>query len=116
MDFELPNRPGLVKLPAGLNLNAIQEVVVFLIKAELKNRKFSEQLEQLGFDPTYAALDLGTVVLQLMGFQDRSDETYEWYQRRIEDYLPKLTLRDDDEALNFLAIELFKELDSKRVK
>jgi len=116
MDIDLPNRPGLVKLPAGLNLNAIQEVVVFLIKAELKNRKFSEQLEQVGFDPTFAALDLGTVVLQLMGFRERSDETYEWYQKRIEDYLPKLTLRDDDEALNFLAIELFKELDSKRTK
>ena len=114
MDFDLPKNAGLVKTPPELNLNAIQEVAIFLIKAELKNRKFAEQLEQVGFDPTYASLDLGTVVLQLMGFKDRSDETYEWYQKRVESYLPKVTLRDEGIILNTLAIELFKDLSAKK--
>jgi hypothetical protein len=114
MDFDLPKKPGLVKTPADLKLNGIQEVAVFLIKAELKNRKFAEQLEQIGFDPTYVSLDLGTVVLQLIGFNERSDEIYEWYQKRVEIFLPKVVLKDDGETLNSLAIQLFKELTSRK--
>jgi hypothetical protein len=114
--MELPKKTGLVKVPPGVSLDSLEEVIVFLIKAELKNRKFTEQLEQLGFDPTFSSLDLGTVVLKLLGFPDRSDDTYEWYQKRIEHYLPKVNLKEDEDALNTLAIELFKELGLKRSK
>jgi hypothetical protein len=114
MDLDLPGNLGLVKIPPDLSLSSVQEIAIFLIKAELKNRKFTEQLEQVGFDPTYSALDLGTVVLQLLGFKNRSDETYEWYQKRVEHYLPRVILKDDGEVLNALAIDLFKELRLKR--
>lgn len=116
MDFDLPKKAGLVKLPVGTTVTALQEIVIFLIKAELKNRKFSEHLELVGFDPAYSALDLGSVILQLMDFSDGSDEMYEWYQRKLDDYMPRVILHDDSEMLGELAVELFSELKTKRAQ
>ena len=73
MEFNLPKKLGLIKLPKDIILTDRQEIAVFLIKAELKNRKFSEHLELVGFDPANTALDLGSAIIKLL----RSKISYE---------------------------------------
>lgn len=53
-------------------------MAVYLIKAELKNRKLTSGLEQVGFDTTFWSLDFSSMILKLIGIEVRSDDFYDW--------------------------------------
>jgi hypothetical protein len=98
---------GLVKLPPRL------EIAVYLIKAELKNRKFMRGLEQVGFDTTFCSLDFGSLILKLIGFEIRSDETYEMYNQMLEACVDKLDQNENDESLSEISFKFYVDLESK---
>lgn len=113
MELGLPKHLGLLKLPKEVRLLPPQEIAVYLLAVELKNRRFMEQLETLGFDVAYYAFDFGSLILRLCGFEGRDDDTYDWYQKRLDHFVQQVTLKQDEQALNDIAWGFFSEIDRK---
>lgn len=88
------------------------EIVIHLIKAELKNTRFTSQLEQLGFDTSLSSLDFGSLILNLCGIPYRTDAVFDWYHGLVEKYSSRITDLADGEQLQNLALEFYKELQS----
>lgn len=86
--IELPQNLPLIKFPKKV------ELIIFLIKEELKNRKFSNGLDAVGFDTSMTCSDLSPLVLGLMGFDPRTDELYSWYYEMLETNLEEIDLSD----------------------
>jgi len=90
------------------------QIAIYLIKAELKNRKFTKTLEEVGFDTTFYSLDFSTLILDLLGFKSRSDETYETYHQLLENHVQDFELKDDDEDLQRVAASFYEALERVR--
>jgi len=90
------------------------EIALFLIKAELKNRKFTKALEEVGFDTTFYSLDFSALILDLLGFESRSDDTFETYHQLLEAYVQEVDLKDHDENLNRVASAFYQALEKER--
>src|SRR5688572_15774738 len=99
MEPGLPINLNLLKLPSGISLLPAHEIAVYLLKAELRNRRFTEQLEHIGFDATYYSFDFGTLILMLAGSKGRNDEMYDWYQKRLDSYIQRVDLKNHDKVL-----------------
>lgn len=110
MNYNLPENPGLLKLPPDVLLQPTQEIAVFLLKAELKNRRFAEQLESIGFDLSYYSLDFGALIFQLCGIGQRNDEKFDWYQKRLEHYSQQINPREDDDTLTDYALKFYRDI------
>jgi hypothetical protein len=109
-EMDLPKNMGLVKLPSRL------EIAVYLIKAEIKNRKFTKGLEQIGFDTTICMFDFSSLILQLVGIDARTDEMFEFYNNLLESYVQKMELEKDDDHLNELAFSFYHEIEAEKRK
>ena len=55
-------------------LSSTQDLILFLIKKELQGTKFVYELDKIGFDCSIFSIDLGAVILSLLGFRNRTDE------------------------------------------
>jgi hypothetical protein len=108
MEMDLPKNLGLVKLPPHI------EIAVYLIKAELKNRKFTKSLELIGFDSSLGFLDLCPLILKLIGYESRTDATFEVYYNLLESYIEHMDVREKEEDLNQLALSFYMELEKKK--
>ncbi len=93
-------------------LSSNQDLILFLIKKELQGTKFINELDKIGFDSSLFCIDLGKVILSLMGFQNRSDEMWEWYDQTLDSYLPKVNLWDNSTTRE-LALDFYLELRTK---
>jgi hypothetical protein len=106
MKIELPKNLPLIKLPSQV------ELTIFLIKEELKNRKFTKGLDKVGFDTSDCSSDFSSLILALIGFKERPDELYEWYFKLMDEFAEKIDLSDwkelNEQAFNFY-IELLME-------
>ena len=84
MRIKFPENQRLVGLPPKV------ELAVFLIKEELKNMKFINDLQAAGTDASVGLLDLSTLISAIVGFKgDLNDEFNEWYfdrQTRLASY------------------------------
>src|SRR5436853_513702 len=87
------------------------EIAFYLLKAELKNRKFTKTLEEVGFDTTFYSLDFSALILDLLGLDKRSDETFEIYHQLLENFVQQIDLKDQDENLNQVANEFYRALE-----
>ena len=59
------------------------ELAISLIKAELHNLKFINDLNRAGVDASTHLLDFSVLILEIMGLDcDTNDEFYEWYFNR----------------------------------
>ena len=77
MKIKLPKNPSLVTLPPKA------ELAILLIKAELKNLKFINDLTQKGIDASAGLSDLSELILAVVGFDGgTTDEIHEWYFQR----------------------------------
>lgn len=107
-----PSDLKLVKLPPAV------ELILFLIKEELKNRKFTNGLEQVGFDTSVCCTDFGILILSLAGFGKRTDQMYNWYYELLDKYAAKIEDVNADDifehALDFY-IELMIEKHKRQV-
>lgn len=67
------SRSPLVKLPQEVDM------CLFLIKEELKCRRFFDGLISAGIDDIYLQPHLDILILKSVGLDDGSDETWEFY-------------------------------------
>ena len=94
MKIEILRIQPLVKLPPDV------ELIIFLIKSELINVKFTNDLNNKGFDPCAGILDFSILISSFMGFEDNlTDEFTEWYFDRQTQLVEYIDLENDKELL-----------------
>lgn len=99
-----PNIP-LVELPHEI------ELILLLIKEELKSHKFFGVLRSVGLDDAYFQSDLSAVILTYVGLADESNETMDFYFDLLDTYSQKIEADNVSvmkQALNFY-IDLVEE-------
>ncbi len=106
--MDLPKNLGLVKLPAAV------EITLYLIKAELKNRKFTKALEQIGFDSGVCSLDFSSLILRLTGFEVISDDMFEKYNDLLESFVQQIGVREDEASLTKVALDFYQNLEREK--
>ena len=102
MDMEIPNNLKLFKLPPSA------EILLFLISEEMKNRRHIKRLTEVGFDATHTC-DLSALILSLAGFEQRTDNLYEWYMQLLDVYCEKASPADAEEWKE-AAFEMYVEI------
>jgi hypothetical protein len=95
-------KTDLVKLPADI------ELTLYLIKEELKTRKFFSGLSQIDCDGSFYQSDLSQLVLTTAGFGERPDDLYDFYFRLMERHSEKL--EPNHEKVIKASFEVYLEL------
>ena len=90
-----------------------EKLIIHLIREELRNKRLMHSLEDLGFDCSFFTLNISQVILELAGFQKRTDTLYEWYFKRIETALEEITFWNLDEMLNKWSITIWNAIQEK---
>ena len=94
MKIKFPKNLRLINLPPKI------ELTVFLIKLELKNVKFTNDLNKKGFDPCTGILDFSKLISSIMGFDDNFTEEFaEWYFDRQTQLVKNIDPENDKELL-----------------
>lgn len=96
------DRYPLVKLPRKI------DYCLFLIKEELKSRRFFEGLHSVGLDDVYLQPHLDRVILKEVGLDDGTDETGEFYFRIMERRSKKVEA--DNDLIVTQALKVYIEL------
>jgi len=91
-----------------------KDLVIHLIREELRNKRLMHSLEDLGFDCSFFTLEISRVILELAGFHERPDELYEWYFELIEKALAEITFWNPDEMPDKWSKNLYADLLEKR--
>ena len=100
MKIKIPKNLRLINLPPKI------ELTVFLIKLELKNVKFTNDLNNKGIDTYAGFLDFSALISAIMGFNKNfTDEFREWYFDRQTQLVERIDSGDDkkflEQAFNF---------------
>ncbi|MDN5210478.1 hypothetical protein QQ020_00415 [Fulvivirgaceae bacterium BMA12] len=94
MKIKFLKNQSLVNLPPNV------ELIVFLIKEELKNVKFTNDLSRAGVDTCIGFLDFSPLISAIIGFENSpSDEFTEWYFERQTELVENIDVRNDQELL-----------------
>lgn len=92
----------LVKLPPKI------ELILYLIKEELKTVKLFNGLARVGLDDCYYQSHFGTLVLAYMGFDERDDDLHNFYMDLIDKYSDKIEA-DNDSIMKY-AFKVYVEI------
>ena len=100
MKIKIPKNSPLVNLPPKI------ELTIFLIQSELKNVKFTNDLESKGVESYAGFLDFSTLISAIMGFEYNSkNEFKEWYfdqqTKLVENIDPENEKELSEQAFNF---------------
>ena len=100
MKIKIPKNLRLINLPPKI------ELTVFLIKLELKNVKFMNDLNAKGIDTYSGFLDFSALISSIMGLDKNfTDEFREWYFDRQTQLVEKIDSEYDkkllEQAFNF---------------
>lgn len=98
----------LVKLPSDT------QVVLYLIREELKSRKFFRTLQNMGLDDCYYQPHLDELILRNLDLNDDSDETFDAYYQIIERRSKKIST--DNDSIMKQALKVYYELIELRRK
>ena len=93
-----------------------KELVIHLIREELRNKCLMYSLENLGFDCSSFTLNISQQILDLLGFQDKPDELYQWYFKLIDKALEETTFWNLDEMMDKWSSNIYIELLEMRLK
>jgi len=96
----------LVKLPQKV------DYCLFLIKEELKSRRFFEGLHSVGLDDVYLQPHLDRLILKSVGLDDGTDETGEFYYKIMERRSKKIDA--DNDSIVTQALKVYIELVTER--
>jgi hypothetical protein len=96
----------LVKLPAQ------KDLILYLLKEELKSRRFFNGLREIGLDDSYFQPDFSTIVLAYTGFTDEENETYDFYFNLLEKYSQQI--EPEDESVMKHAFNVYIDLLAER--
>jgi hypothetical protein len=108
MEFDIPENLSLAKLPPR------RELALYLIKIELRNRKFFSGLEDMGLDTSFLSYDLSSLILNLVGFEIRTDQDFEWYNQLLEKKLSEIALRETEHQLTEIAFNFLLDLELEK--
>jgi len=100
------NSYPIVRVPLKMQMS------IYLIKEELKSRKFFRTLQEMGLDDCYFQPHLDTLILRSLDLDDDSDKTFDAYYEIIEHRSKKIDA--DDESIMKQALKVYMEL--KRLK
>jgi hypothetical protein len=96
----------LIKLPYKI------DYCLFLIKEELKSRRFFDGLHSVGLDDVYLQPHLDRLILKSVGLDDGTDQTGEFYYKIIERRSKKIEA--DNDSIITQAIKVYIELMEER--
>jgi hypothetical protein len=100
MSLQDQNSP--MKLPSQT------EVILQLIREELKSRKFFNSLTQLGLDNCYYQPNLDNLIMAYVGLQDDDNQTFDFYYSVIE--RRSELINKNKESVIEQALEVYVEL------
>jgi hypothetical protein len=100
------NKHPLIKLPYKI------DYCLFLIKEELKSRRFFEGLHSVGLDDVYLQPHLDRLILKSVGLDDGTDETGEFYFKIMERRSKKIDA--DNDSIVTQALKVYMELVAER--
>jgi hypothetical protein len=92
----------MIKLPPSA------EVALYLIKEELKSRKLFHALHKVGLDDCYYQPHLDLLIMQSLGMDDGTDETFTIYDDIIERRSKKIKAYND--SIMKQALKVYHEL------
>ncbi len=90
MKINYPKYLPLVKIPRET------ELIIFLIKEELKSRTLTNSFNEMGFDGSVCSSDFSDVIFSMIGFDENSDEFYEWYLEQLDAFCEEINLSDKE--------------------
>jgi len=91
------------------------QLILSLLKAELKATKVIRALESIGVYLDDYYLDISSEILKLIGFQNEIDEElYDFYFSELNRHC-QLDYREFRQRLNCVAEELLMELEKRKV-
>jgi hypothetical protein len=102
------SKTRLVKLPNSIDLT------LFLIKEELKSRKLFHALHEAGLDDCYFQPHLDLLILQSVGMDDETDETFNIYHDIIRKRSMKIEA--DQNSIMKQALKVYMELMAEKKK
>lgn len=73
-----------LKLPSNV------EITLFLIKEELKSRKFFNSLRESGLDNCHYQPHLDELIMASFGLDDDSNESFDFYYNTIEEFSDRI--------------------------
>lgn len=92
----------LVKLPPNA------ELILLLLKEDLKSRKFFNSLRVVGLDDSYYQSDFSPIILAHVGLDDERNETFDFFYNLMEKHSEQMQAVDDSVANH--AFEVYVEL------
>ncbi len=101
MNIETLTYP-LVKLPRKV------ELTLFLIREELKSRKFFNSLQRAGIDDCYYQTHLDELILKHVGLNQNSDTDFAFYSRLMEKNSTKIEA--GEKSIMKRAVKVYVEL------
>ncbi len=93
-----------------------EELILQLLKQELKSYRFFNGLREVGLDDSFYHSDFSSLVLTYIGFDDEENATYDFYFALLEKY--SALFQPNEETVMKLArgiyVELVAELKSRK--
>jgi hypothetical protein len=96
----------LVKLPPEA------EIVLYLIKEELKSHKFFSGLRGVGLDDCFYQPNLSTLIIGYTKLADELDDPFEFYYKLLEKYSEEMEA--DNESVTKQALNVYMDLISEK--
>jgi hypothetical protein len=87
-----------------------KELIIHLIREELRNKLLMYSLRNLGFDCTSYTLSICEEILTLAGFTEKPDNLYQWYFKLIDNALEEITFWNLDEMMEKWSLSIYIEL------
>ncbi len=85
-----------------------KELVLQLLKQELKSYRFFNGLREVGLDDSFYHSDFSSLVLTYIGFDDEENVTYDFYFALLEKY--STYFQSNEETVMKLALRVYLEL------
>lgn len=89
-----------------------KQLIIHLIREQIRNQVLITSLENLGFDCTTYTLNISEVVLTLVGFNLKSDSLYQRYFELIEEAVKDTSYHNMDEKLKECSGVILTELEN----
>lgn len=99
---------SLVKLPTET------ELILYLIRQELKLTKIYNGLHNIGYSDSYYESHLGTLILALMEFDDTDDSLIDFYVKLIDKYSEKIEPNND--SMMKCTMKVYQKLNAEKKK
>lgn len=86
------------------------KIVIQLIREQIRNKLLMDSLENLGFDCSSYSMNISEEILTLVGFQDKTDNLFQWYFDLLDKAMKDTTYWNLDEAMQKWSIKIYDDL------